>query len=145
MDGSVLGDDQLGFLVDALRDTDREVAKAQARRAPESLWCWLNRFVARVEPDLADERIRRSVADRYVSVRPDLDGVSFLSACLPGDTDSGDTDSGDTAGGDTRAKTHAGFDTTMVDGQPIWTIPTGRRYPAPVDRLPAEDWPPDTG
>jgi hypothetical protein len=43
---------------------------------------WLNRFVARVEPDETDERIRRSLADRFVSVRPDLDGVSFLSACL---------------------------------------------------------------
>jgi hypothetical protein len=43
---------------------------------------WLNRFVARVEPTELDERLRRSLEDRYVSVRPDLDGVSFLSACM---------------------------------------------------------------
>ena len=44
----------------------------------ELLGRWLNQFVARVEPDEQDERIHRSLADRYVSVRPDLDGVSFL-------------------------------------------------------------------
>ena len=48
----------------------------------ELLGRWLNQFVARVEPDEQDERIHRSMADRYVSVRPDLDGVSFLSAAL---------------------------------------------------------------
>ena len=48
----------------------------------ELLGRWLNQFVARVEPDEQDERIHRSLADRYVSVRPDLDGVSFLSAAL---------------------------------------------------------------
>lgn len=44
----------------------------------ELLGRWLNQFVARVEPDQSDERIRRSLSDRYVSVRPDVDGVSFL-------------------------------------------------------------------
>ena len=48
----------------------------------ELLGRWLNQFVARIEPDEQDERIGRSLADRYVSVRPDLDGVSFLSAAL---------------------------------------------------------------
>ncbi|HYN74148.1 MAG TPA: DUF222 domain-containing protein, partial [Nakamurella sp.] len=48
----------------------------------ELLGRWLNQFVARIEPDEQDERIHRSLADRYVSVRPDLDGVSFLSAAL---------------------------------------------------------------
>src|SRR5664279_3239867 len=48
----------------------------------ELLGRWLNQFVARVEPDEQDERIHRSLADRYVSVRPDLDGVSFLRAAL---------------------------------------------------------------
>jgi len=48
----------------------------------ELLGRWLNQFVARVEPDEQDERIGRSLADRYVSVRPDLDGVSVLSAAL---------------------------------------------------------------
>ena len=43
---------------------------------------WLNQFVARVEPDEQDERIHRSLADRYVSVRTDLDGVSSLNAAL---------------------------------------------------------------
>jgi len=42
----------------------------------------LNQFVARVEPDEQDERIHRSLADRYVSVRTDLDGVSSLNAAL---------------------------------------------------------------
>jgi hypothetical protein len=51
-------------------------------KTPELLGRWLNRFVANVEPDQADERIRRSLEDRYASVRPDLDGVSFLSACM---------------------------------------------------------------
>jgi len=48
----------------------------------ELLGRWLNQFVARIEPDQQDERIHRSLADRCVSVRPDLDGVSFLSAAL---------------------------------------------------------------
>ena len=51
-------------------------------KTPELLRRWLNRFVARVEPEETDERIRRSLEDRFVSVRPDLDGVSFLNACL---------------------------------------------------------------
>ncbi|WP_395725524.1 DUF222 domain-containing protein [Nakamurella sp.] len=51
-------------------------------KTPELLGRWLNRFVANVEPDQADERIRRSLEDRYASIRPDLDGVSFLSACM---------------------------------------------------------------
>jgi len=59
------------------------VVAAAIPKTPELLRRWLNRFIARIEPDRSDERIRRSVEDRYVSVRPDLDGVSFLSACLP--------------------------------------------------------------
>ena len=51
-------------------------------RTPELLGRWLNRFVANAEPDRADERIRRSLEDRYAAIRPDLDGVSFLSACM---------------------------------------------------------------
>ncbi|WP_420123367.1 DUF222 domain-containing protein [Nakamurella sp.] len=51
-------------------------------RTPELLGRWLNRFVATAESDQADERIRRSLEDRYASIRPDLDGVSFLSACM---------------------------------------------------------------
>ena len=48
----------------------------------ELLGRWLNQFVAMVEPDETDERLRRSLEDRYVSVRPDLDGISFLSAAV---------------------------------------------------------------
>jgi hypothetical protein len=48
----------------------------------ELLGRWLNRFVATVEPDETDERLRRSLEDRYVSVRPDLDGMSYLSAAV---------------------------------------------------------------
>ena len=51
-------------------------------RTPEILGRCLNQFIARVEPDLQDERLHRSLEDRYVSVRPDLDGVSFLSAAV---------------------------------------------------------------
>ena len=51
-------------------------------KTPELLGRWLNRFVANAEPDLADERIRRSLEDRYASIRPDLDGISFLNACM---------------------------------------------------------------
>ncbi len=51
-------------------------------KTPELLGRWLNRFVGSAEPDQVDERIRRSLEERYASVRPDLDGVSFLSACM---------------------------------------------------------------
>jgi len=68
---------------DSKRMLNLVVVAAARPRTPELLRRWLNRFIAWVEPDLADDRIRRSVEDRYVSVRPDLDGVSFLSACLP--------------------------------------------------------------
>jgi len=51
-------------------------------KTPELLGRWLNQFIARVEPDQADERIRRSLLDRYVSVRPDVDGVSSLNAMV---------------------------------------------------------------
>ena len=51
-------------------------------RTPEILGRCLNQFIVRVEPDLQDERLHRSFADRYVSVRPDLDGITFLSAAL---------------------------------------------------------------
>ncbi len=51
-------------------------------RTPEILGRCLNQFIVRVEPDLQDERLHRSFADRYVSVRPDLDGITFRSAAL---------------------------------------------------------------
>ena len=67
---------------DSKRLLNTLVVPVAVEKTPELLRRWLNRFVARVEPDETDERIRRSVDDRFVSVRPDLDGVSFLSACL---------------------------------------------------------------
>ncbi|MET3804658.1 hypothetical protein ABIB25_001653 [Nakamurella sp. UYEF19] len=51
-------------------------------KTAELLGRWLNEFVAKVEPDQTNERLRRSFADRYVSVRPDVDGISFLSAAI---------------------------------------------------------------
>ena len=51
-------------------------------KTAELLGRWLNEFVAKIEPDQVNERMRRSFEDRYASVRPDLDGISFLSAAL---------------------------------------------------------------
>ena len=67
---------------DSKRLLNALVVPVAVEKTPELLRRWLNRFVARVEPEETDERIRRSLEDRYVSVRPDLDGVSFLNACL---------------------------------------------------------------
>jgi len=58
------------------------VVPVAVTKTTELLGRWLNQFVAQAEPEESDERIRRSLEDRYVSVRPDLDGVSFLSACM---------------------------------------------------------------
>ena len=58
------------------------VVPVAACKTAELLGRWLNAFIATYEPDETDERLRRSLADRYVSLRPDLDGVSFLSAAL---------------------------------------------------------------
>ena len=55
-------------------------------RTPEILGRCLNQFIVRVEPDLQDERLHRSFADRYVSVRPDLDGITFRSPRCPPST-----------------------------------------------------------
>ncbi len=35
-----------------------------------------------VEPDQTNDRMRRSLEDRYVSIRPDIDGISFLHAAI---------------------------------------------------------------
>ena len=51
-------------------------------KTPELLRRWLNEFVARVEPDQTNDRLRRSLEDRYVTIRPDIDGISFLSAAI---------------------------------------------------------------
>ena len=51
-------------------------------KTPELLGRWLNQFISEIEPDETDERLRRAFEDRYVSVRPDIDGISFLHAAL---------------------------------------------------------------
>lgn len=71
-----------------VRDESRKVLNSIAvaaaiPRTPEMYRRWLERTTIGLEPDQAGERVRRAVEDRYVSVRPDLDGVSFLTACLP--------------------------------------------------------------
>src|ERR1700712_5323926 len=58
------------------------VVPVAACKTAELLGRWLNAFIAKYEPDETDERLQRSLADRYVSLRPDLDGVSFLSAAM---------------------------------------------------------------
>ncbi len=58
------------------------VVPVAACKTAELLGRWLNAFIATYEPDETDERLHRSLADRYVSLRPDLDGVSFLSAAM---------------------------------------------------------------
>ena len=52
-------------------------------KTPEILARWLNQFILETEKDLQDERLRRSAQDRYVSVRPDLDGMSFRPRNCP--------------------------------------------------------------
>ena len=61
---------------------DHVVVDVAVCKTPELLGRWLNQFIARVEPDQTDERMRRSLTDRYVSVRPDVDGVSFMHAMV---------------------------------------------------------------
>ncbi|MET0864114.1 MAG: DUF222 domain-containing protein, partial [Nakamurella sp.] len=51
-------------------------------QTPELLGRWLNQFVARIEPDEQDGRLHRAMEDRYACIRPDLDGMSFLSALM---------------------------------------------------------------
>ena len=58
------------------------VVEVAVGKTPELLGRWLNQFIARVGPDQTDERMRRSLTDRYVSVRPDVDGGSFMHAMV---------------------------------------------------------------
>jgi hypothetical protein len=58
------------------------VVEVAVHQTPELLGRWLNQFIARVEPEEQNERLRRSMEDRYASVRPDIDGMSFLSALM---------------------------------------------------------------
>ena len=59
------------------------VVPVAIEKTPEILGRWLNQFIAEVEPDETDERLHRSFDDRYVTVRPDLDGISVLHAASP--------------------------------------------------------------
>ena len=61
------------------------VVPVAIEKTPEILGRWLNGFITQVEPDDTDERLNRALADRYVSVRPDLDGISFLHAAVCAD------------------------------------------------------------
>ena len=58
------------------------VVEVAVGQTPELLGRWLNQFIARFEPEEQDERLRRSMDDRYASVRPDVDGMSFLSCMM---------------------------------------------------------------
>ncbi|MEP6560644.1 MAG: DUF222 domain-containing protein, partial [Nakamurella sp.] len=70
-----------------VRDSSKErlnsvVVDVAVGQTPELLGRWLNQFVAMMEPDEQDERLHRAMEDRYVCIRPDLDGMSFLSAMM---------------------------------------------------------------
>src|SRR6185503_18258429 len=58
------------------------VVDVATHKTAELLGRWLNEFIARVEPDQTNDRLRRCLDDRYVSIRPDLDGISFLNAAI---------------------------------------------------------------
>ena len=58
------------------------VVQVAVHQTPELLGRWLNQFIARVEPEEQMSGLRRSMEDRYASVRPDIDGMSFLSALM---------------------------------------------------------------
>src|SRR6478735_3911920 len=74
-------------LIRLTRDTSKQLLNAlvvdvAVCKTVELLGRWLNEFIARVEPDQTNERLRRSFADRYVSIRSDIDGISFLNAAI---------------------------------------------------------------
>src|SRR6478752_6173904 len=74
-------------LIRLTRDTSKQLLNAlvvdvATHKTVELLGRWLNEFVARVEPDQTNDRMRRSLEDRYVSIRPDIDGISFISAAI---------------------------------------------------------------
>src|SRR6476469_7560884 len=74
-------------LIRLTRDTSKQLLNAlvvdvATHKTVELLGRWLNEFVARVEPDQTNDRMRRCLEDRYVSIRPDIDGISFLHAAI---------------------------------------------------------------
>ena len=56
---------------------DRAVTYA-ATHTTRQLQAWLNRFVARTEPDQHNTRRRRAFKDRYVAIDHDPDGVAWV-------------------------------------------------------------------
>ena len=65
-------------LIRLTRDTSKQLLNAlvvdvATHKTAELLGRWLNEFVAQVEPDQTNDRMRRSLEDRYVSIRPDID------------------------------------------------------------------------
>jgi hypothetical protein len=67
-------------LIRLTRDSSKQllnvlVVDVAVCKTVELLGRWLNEFIARVEPDQTNKRLRRSFEDRYVSIRPDIDGI----------------------------------------------------------------------
>lgn len=62
---------------------DGEAAAYAVTHRPARLNAWLNRFVARMEPEQQVQRCRRSHAERRVWLEHLEDGVSILHAMLP--------------------------------------------------------------
>ena len=88
-----IGAVQVGAIVDkALRlrrgdsvcRLDVEVVAIATSRTVAQLRRWLARFVDRVEPDLCEDRHRDARRERRVYVEVGEDGMSWLSALLPG-------------------------------------------------------------
>ena len=74
-------------LIRLTRDTSKQLLNAlvvdvATHKTVELLGRWRGEFIARVEPDQTNTRLRRSFEDRYVSIRPDIDGISFLNAAI---------------------------------------------------------------
>src|SRR6478609_5298756 len=74
-------------LIRLTRDSSKQLLNAlvvdvATHKTVELLGRWLNEFIASVEPDQTNERLRRSFEDRYVSIRPAIDGISFLHAAI---------------------------------------------------------------
>jgi uncharacterized protein DUF222 len=63
---------------ESVNDLDDKVAERITDQTPTQLQQWLNRRVARVEPDAAERRHRRAHADRKVCTEQGLDGMGSL-------------------------------------------------------------------
>ena len=63
---------------ESISDLDDKVAGRITDQTPTQLQRWLNRRVARIEPDAAEPRHRRAHADRRVCTEQGLDGMGSL-------------------------------------------------------------------